>query len=80
MRTQEEEVEEDPTDNLLRRQKRDKLGPGKDSAPTPRSDGPKPRKEAEPVQPEPMEELLVRQETVVQVVQEPVIELPTSPG
>ena len=74
IRTQEEEAEEDPADNLLRHQKRsdaeqkgDKLDPVKDNTPTPRSEGPEPRKEAEPIQP-------------MSVVQEPVIELPTSPG
>ena len=50
----------------------------KDNGPTPSSEGSQPTKEAEPVQPELMEALPIRQEAVVPVVQESVIELPTS--
>ena len=87
IRTQEEEAEEDPTNNLLQRQKctdaeekGDESGPMKDITLTPHSERPEPRKEAEPIQPVPMKELLVRQEATMSVVQEPVIELPNSPG
>ena len=81
-----EEAEEEPADNLLRRQRHsdveqegDESGPVKDNTPTPRSEGPEPRKEEEPIQPEQVTELPVRQETTIPVVQEPVIKLPTSP-
>ena len=69
-----EEVEEEPTDNILRRQKRssvkqkgDESGPVKDNTLTPRSEGPETRKEKEPVQQEPVMELPVRQEARVPV-------------
>ena len=59
--TQEEEAEEELVDNLLCRQrrsdaeqKRDKSGLVKENTLTPRPEGPKPRKEAEPIQPEPV--------------------------
>ena len=39
-----------------------------------------PRKETEPVQPEPVIEIPVPQETTTSINQEPVIELPISPG
>ena len=54
--TQEEEAEEGPADNLLHHQKRsdveqkgDESGPVKDNTLTPRSEGPEPRKEKEPI-------------------------------
>ena len=70
IKTQEEEANEETVDNLLCRQKcgdaeqkGDKLGLVKDHTLTPHSEGPKPRKEAEPVT-----ELPVRQETIVLVI------------
>ena len=54
MRTQEEKVEEEPTDTPLHRQKRsdskqkgDESGPVKDSTSTPHSEEPEPMKETE---------------------------------
>ena len=82
--THKEEAEEELTDNLLRRQKRsdaeqNESGPVKDSTPTPRSEGPKPRKETKLVQPEPVIEYLfgMKQQHWLSKNR---IELPISPG
>ena len=89
---QEEKVEE-PAEHLLHRQKKsnagqkgDELGLEKDDTPKLRPEGLEPRKESKLVQQEPVTEQPMRphttilgvQETVVSVVQEPVIELSVS--
>ena len=89
--TQEEEMEEEPSEHLQRRQKKstvnqigEQSGPEKHRTSTTRSEGPKTRKEPEPEQPEPVTGLLVQQailvvqDTTIPMVQGPAIQLPTS--
>ena len=91
--TQEEEAEEDPIEHLQRRQKKstaDQAGlrpdPKKDGTLIPHTEGLEPRVEAEPIRTELVTELSVQQailtvqDTARPVIQESVIQLPTSPA
>ena len=77
MGTQDEEAEEEPADNLQRRQRRsdveqqgDRSGPEKDNTPISRSEGQEPRQETR----------LIWPKAVAPVLPEPVTELHISPG
>ena len=91
--TQEEETAEEPSEHLQRRQKKStadhagkQSGPEKDRTPIPRTEGPEPRVESEPVRTEPVTEFPTYQATTAgqditrPVIQEPVIQLSTPPA
>ena len=91
--TQEEETAEEPNEHLQWRQKKStadhagkQSGPEKDRTPIPRTEGPEPRVEAEPVQTELVTEVpapqapLAGQSMTRPVIQEPVIQLSTPPA